>query len=224
MWQSRLVANVLQQAPVEQDISGHISGSLAPENLLQIYRHNYFSRMQEALQATFRKTEAMLGSAFFKQVSHDFILAKPYQEASLLNFGAIFSAYLKDTPQLSQLAYVADLAALEWAMEEVYNAQRRLSYESVRLNPAMKLVASDYALLDIWQYTGTESAELDVCHQAQWVLVVWVQGDIRLQAFDQQQGELLQAIMLTDYEEQQLAFSQLPKTTTNWLLNIGVLV
>ncbi|MDC9719921.1 MAG: DNA-binding domain-containing protein [Gammaproteobacteria bacterium] len=228
MWQSRLVTSLLQQATLEQKLNKSISGSLAAESLLQIYRNNYFNCMQEALQATFKKTELMLGSEFFHYIGHEFILNKPFQETSLLHFGSEFSDYLATNDAMANLQYVADLAALEWAMEEIYNTQtpRLDKGDGYHLNSALQLVSSKFALFDIWQYVSAldDQQGLDVAHAAQWVLVTWVDGDIRLQSFDVEQGKLLQAILEANLPEQQLALSQLPATTTNWLLTIGVLV
>jgi len=225
MWQTRLVANLLQQAAPEHKVHQDISGSLAAESLLQIYRNNYFSCMLAALQSTFNKTEVMLGDEFFHHIGHEFILREPYQQASLLNFGATFAHYLAHSDSLANLPYVADLAALEWAMEEVCNMQEPIILgkgDEHRVNPVLRLVPSKFALFDIWQYTGV--GQLDVTHQAQWVLVSWVCGDIRLQSFTAEQGYLLQAILDASMAEQKLALSQLPEPTSNWLLAIGLLV
>ena len=231
MWQSRLVASLLQQDTPQQEVHKSISGSLEPARLLQIYRNNYFSNMQEALQATFKQTKIMLGSDYFHHISHQFILNEPFQEASLLHFGAAFADNIAASDAMVNLKYVADLAALEWAMEVVYNThQPRLDTgKTWRINPALQIVASDYALFDIWQYSRQQDgqqitqAAFDVSHQAQWVLVSWVDGDIYLQSFNVEQGSLLRAILAASLQEQQLTLSQLPATTSQWLVTIGVL-
>jgi hypothetical protein len=88
---------------------------------------------------------------------------------NLHDYGAAFPVFLAAHPALGGLSYLADVARLEWLMQEVYHAANapgldraeiaalaavpadRYGDLRLRLDPAARLLRSDFPVLRIWQ-------------------------------------------------------------------------
>lgn len=153
----------------------HIRGSaLSPSKRLAIYRHNVVSNLTGALADVFPVVKRIVGDAFFQHAAEQYIVATPSRSGDLNQFGRAWPAFLIDYPYARELAYLADVARLEWAWHECFHAADAPPFEVTRLatipadahgalrfklHPAIRLVASPYPLLRIWQvnqpdYTG----------------------------------------------------------------------
>ncbi|HEY5716214.1 MAG TPA: DNA-binding domain-containing protein [Psychromonas sp.] len=92
----------------------HFTGN----ELLQVYRNNFVMGITEALSATYQHTLALVGEEFFNAVARQFIISQPPKENNLISYGSGFSEYLQSLEQLTNLPYVAEMAAFEWLLEE----------------------------------------------------------------------------------------------------------
>jgi len=141
-------------------------GGLTPERRLEIYRHNVMHNLRGALRDIFPVTERIVGEAFFLHAADRFIRETPSRSGDLNRFGAEWPAFLAEYPHAVELSYLADVARLEWAWHECFHAAdadaldlSRLadvppeehSALKFRLHPAVRLMASAYPLLRIWQ-------------------------------------------------------------------------
>lgn len=93
------------------------NGKSTAAEQLDIYRHAYFSRLEQALAHDFPVTEAVLGKRAFAQSAADYVLNQPSRSPSLRHLGSGFSSWLGQykTPALSELA------AIEWAALNVFD-------------------------------------------------------------------------------------------------------
>lgn len=104
------------------------SGSLTPEDRLDIYARGYRARLLECLKAEFPALRALVGDPVFALFAHGYITAHPPQSYSLFDLGAGFPDYLQDTrprplgPPGSLDALPAALARLERARQETRHA------------------------------------------------------------------------------------------------------
>lgn len=163
------------------DFCRHIrANGLPPERRLQIYRNNTFASLTEALRQTYPVTQRLVGEGFFRYAAAQYISQYPSVSGDLHDFGGSFPDFLKGFEPASSLAYLPDLAELEWACDRVFYQADHLPLDTValagvpegsqgalkfELHPACRLLASDYPLLRIWQvnqenYRGDPSVDL----------------------------------------------------------------
>jgi hypothetical protein len=131
-----------------------------------IYRRNLFANLGGALAAAYPVVERLVGVSFFREAARRYILAHPSASGDLGEYGDRFARFLADYPHAAALAYLPDVARLEWACHECYGAadapaldlgslarvpeadQARIRFE---LHPAVRLVRSEHPVAAIWQ-------------------------------------------------------------------------
>ena len=119
---------------------------LSAEARVDIYANMYFYRILDALKEDFPATLAVLGADNFHNLVTGYLLEYPPTEASISNCGSHLANYLRDHPMREGAPFVADLAKLERAIVEVFQASDApaLNRDSLRAIapdewPAMKL-------------------------------------------------------------------------------------
>lgn len=130
-----------------------------------IYRRNLFANLGGALAATYPVVERLVGVSFFREAARRYILAHPSVSGDLGDYGAGFARFLEDYPHAATLAYLPDVARLEWACHECYGSadaqpldfgslanvpaadQARIRFE---LHPAVRLVRSEHPVAALW--------------------------------------------------------------------------
>jgi len=89
---------------------------------LKIYRNNILGSLTKAMQATYPLIEKLTGEEFATGLMRSFVLESPPQEACLARYGAGLDAFIETFSPAKDLPYLADVARLEWAMNEAYYA------------------------------------------------------------------------------------------------------
>jgi hypothetical protein len=102
----------------ESDKAEHfiVGEGLAPGERLNIYRNNFLASLTSALRISFPAVHRLVGAEFFDGAAQCFIEAEPPQSANLYLYGAGFADFLRRFPPAASLAYLADVARLEWAV------------------------------------------------------------------------------------------------------------
>jgi hypothetical protein len=136
---------------------------------IDIYRNAIFANYRRALQASFPVVARLVGTPFFDAAVDAFVRARPSTRGDLNVYGSDFGDFLSAYPDATELPYLADIARLEWAVDEAQRAAdslhapadivaalaaiapERLSDVRLRLAPSVRLVASTYPILRIWQ-------------------------------------------------------------------------
>ncbi|MFM9835841.1 MAG: DUF2063 domain-containing protein [Methylophilaceae bacterium] len=133
---------------------------------LEIYRHNVFHNYREALRATYPVVARLVGEQFFKFAADQYIRAYPSKSGDLNSYGADFVQFLETFSQAQSLPYLADVARLEWLVEEVFHAAEHAPLDiatftrvapdqygdlKFQLHPACRLIKSKFPLAKIWQ-------------------------------------------------------------------------
>lgn len=171
---------------------------ISPEGRIGIYRNNTFVSLKEALLSTFEITAKLVSIEFFRYLADEYIKAQPPQKGCLLYYGETFPNFIASFEPLADHPYLADLARLEWLMQESINAgdaeainpealaniqPEGLSELHLNLMPATKLLASPYPIFSIWQDVqengGQGLAELDM-DQPQQLLITRPEFDIKI--------------------------------------------
>ncbi|MBL8522530.1 MAG: putative DNA-binding domain-containing protein [Betaproteobacteria bacterium] len=142
------------------------AGALTPARRLEIYRHNVMTNLRGALRDIYPVVERIVGEAFFQHAADRFIAETPSRSGDLNRFGAEWPDFLSTYPHAVELPYLSDVARLEWVWHECFHAADADALDLARLadvppddhaglrfrlHPAVRLVASAYPLLRIWE-------------------------------------------------------------------------
>src|SRR5258706_7278728 len=102
----------------ESDEAVHfiVGEGIAASERLNIYRNTFLASLTSALRISFPAVHRLVGAEFFDGAAQCFIEAEPPQSANLYLYGAGFAHFLARFPPAASLAYLADVARLEWAV------------------------------------------------------------------------------------------------------------
>jgi hypothetical protein len=143
----------------------------AAEERFGIHRNNLFASLTTVLRDTFPAVCRLVDERFFAYAAHEFIRRYPPSRAVLAHYGADFAAFLRDFPPCRDLAYLADVAALEWLMARAARAAEAeplsaaalagIAAEdtprlSLALHPALGFLASPFPVARIWRANRAE--------------------------------------------------------------------
>lgn len=92
------------------------------ETLFGVYRNAYVLRLIEILQGDFTQLHSYLGDDGFEKVARAYIAAHPSRVRSARWFGAHLSEFLAGTKPFDRRPVLADLAALEIALNSAFDA------------------------------------------------------------------------------------------------------
>jgi len=160
-------------APSDPVLAGLFTGNAAvlPERL-KIYRNNVMGNLTAALRATYPLVEKLTGAEFTLGLFRAFILKHPPREARLDRYGAELGGFIEDFVAAQGVPALADLARLEWAMNESYYAPddnpfhpdslRNVAHEQLAdlvlpLRLSVRLLASRWPLLAIRDFCLKEN-------------------------------------------------------------------
>lgn len=153
-------------------------GAVSPRE--QIYRNNVFISLTGALADVYPAVKRLVGEPFFNQLARRYLRVHPSRSGNLHDFGGRLAELLRGLTEISNLPYLPDVAALEWALHEVFHAgdatasesNRLCEYSQVPVHPAVRLVASRYPVLTIWQANQAEDPGLvDLDAGGDWLIV-----------------------------------------------------
>lgn len=144
-----------QEAYAEYDLATAIA----------IYRNNYRGNLHDALAGAYPVVEQLVGKAFFRMMTRHFIEQQLSCSGNLHHYGAEMSAFIANFSPAQGLAYLPDVAALEWACHRAYFAADAAALDLNRLSqispedypdlilsthPACHVVRSRYPISAIW--------------------------------------------------------------------------
>jgi hypothetical protein len=96
--------------------------ALDADHRLAIYADMYFWRLRGVLAEDFEKTAAVLGDETFMAAARAYLEAHPSEHPSVRHVGRRFAEHLAARLPAGASPWAADLAALEWARVEVFDA------------------------------------------------------------------------------------------------------
>ena len=91
--------------------------------LLDVYRNGYVLRLIEFLTNDYEKLHTYLGDDQFDTVARSFIAANPSTTPNARWYGAKLPGYLRDCEQFRGTLVLSELAGLERALNNVFDAQ-----------------------------------------------------------------------------------------------------
>lgn len=90
--------------------------------LFGVYRHAYGSRLVEAMRNDHELLHRFLGDEMFDEMGHAYVKARPSEHPNLRWFSQGLPDFLKTTAPYSNHPVLADLAALERALNDAFDA------------------------------------------------------------------------------------------------------
>jgi hypothetical protein len=87
-----------------------------PADRLDVYRNTFVHTLTRALRLCFPATARLVGADFFEGAAHVFISAHPPRAAWLDQYGGEFPDFLRSFPPAVSIAYLGDVAELDWAV------------------------------------------------------------------------------------------------------------
>jgi hypothetical protein len=132
-----------------------------------VYRNNVMVSLIEALSDGFPATARLVGEENFNQIARQFVATHAPRSPLMFLYGDTFSAFLAGIEPLAHLAWLPDVARLEWALREAYHAADAdpiapetlqsltpQAFMSARFGfaPAVRLLRSDFPVTQIRDY------------------------------------------------------------------------
>lgn len=163
----KLFANALFDVTAEPQVLPVFKGDAhVVEQRFALYRGNLTATWDKTLSAAYPVLKALVGEEFFGGLTRAYGKAYPSQLGDLNRFGAQFAEFLMAFPHVSDYPYFPDMARLEWALHRahyadsasVFNpadiaqlAPERLDDVRLLMHPALSLIESDWAIVQLWQ-------------------------------------------------------------------------
>lgn len=97
-------------------------GRLSAVERLDIYANMYFFRIRDTISEDFAAVGAVVGAANFHNLITDYLVAHPPSHFSLRYAGAHLCDFLSEHALSRRWPYLADLARLEWAIVDAFDA------------------------------------------------------------------------------------------------------
>jgi len=165
-------------------------GGIASADRLQIHRNTMLTALGNALALTYPAVEALVGAEFFAQTAREFVQSFPPRAALLTVYGGEFPAFLGAHHLLDGLPYLADVARLEWAVEQAAHApiddeaaplaDIDLGGTRLALIPSLRLLQVGYRAESIWRAVldnDGDALSLIDTGPATAMLAIWRSGD-----------------------------------------------
>jgi len=151
-------------------------GVVATTERFNIYRNNVAVSLSEALGQTFPVVKVLVGEEFFAGMTQVYVQQNKPTSPLLMEYGDTFSDFVETFPPAASIAYLADVAALEFAWLRAYHAadadpvaidvlatvpEDTLDTITFRMHPSLILMSSDWPVASIW-HAHQESAAPDL--------------------------------------------------------------
>jgi hypothetical protein len=198
-WQRQFL-DALYDADARGPTAAVLGNGLEPDARLRIYRHSSEAIHTGTLRITYPAVLALVGEDYFDQAARGYRHAHPSRSGNLQAFGAGFAGYLEMLPDMRELAYLPDVARLEWlrqesalaadaetagpdiAIDDLLDSDALLR---VALHPSIRLLAGAHPVLTIWRYAMQPTPERLVLDGEGEHVVLWREaGEVAMAAVD----------------------------------------
>lgn len=172
----REMRDALLGGPVERLGAVIAADGIGIEPRLDIYRHHVFTSLTAALAATYPVVCRLVDARFFAYAADAYIRRHPPTGPCLFEYGAELAAFLADFPASRHLAYLPDVARLEWALNVAEHAedaaplgaaalggldQARLGGLRLAFDPSLQLLKSPWPIDRIWRANQAQAGAED---------------------------------------------------------------
>ncbi len=176
-----------------------------------VYRNNVVVGLIETLRETYSAVEKIVGEGFFKIMAGGYAVVQPPLSPILLNYGTSFPDFIEKFEPASSLSYLADVARIERAWAESYNAAEAMPLDPAELtelapdqfseirfvmHPSLRIVRSKLPALTIWQMNSKdgEPGPVDLESGGQDILVLRPDAEVEVRLMSVGSAEFLMAL------------------------------
>lgn len=125
--------------------------------LLGVYRNAYVLRLQDILADDYEKLAALLGDDGFAEMARAYIKAEPSHTTSARWYGSRLPDFLKSAPGYRDRPVLAELAALERALNDAFDAAEA---EPLSLADLARVSPHDWAALAFTPHPAVRRLDL----------------------------------------------------------------
>jgi hypothetical protein len=222
-----------------------VGDGLDPEARVQVYRNNVRAMFEGALARTYPVLRRRVGDGYFSGLASAYRKAHPSRSGDLHWVGRSFPAWLGTHLAGTEYAWLADLARLEWACEEVLVTGEATPLEPAALTqvepddlgdarlvmqPGVRMVESGYPVWSVWRENQPDApgAPVDFSIGPQWVVVACVDGGLVLHSVPQDHFRFVASLaagatLALAVDESGISIEQLP-ALLGWLFNERLVV
>ena len=175
-----------------------------PADRFDIYRNTVVVALTKALQLNYPAVRRLVGAEFFDGAAQLFIAEHPPGTAYLDRYGAEFPEFVRNFAPANSLAYIADVARLEWAVSCAIHAPDMPPLDLQRLaslapddrsrvrfvaHPSVRVLRANYPVDRIWRavLAGDDAAlsTLDVDEGPVFLLVERRETGVEVERLDE---------------------------------------
>ncbi|MBV9724476.1 MAG: putative DNA-binding domain-containing protein, partial [Gammaproteobacteria bacterium] len=174
------------------------AAGIRPELRLGIYRNNLQEGFAKTLALEFPVMQRLVGEDYFRQLALSFLAHHPSRSGDLHHVGAPFAGFLREQFADTPYRYFADVAALEWALQECLVAEDDAAidphalqtvppraYPRLRLalRRAARLLESPFPIVRIWEANQPEAepvGTIDLAAGPEFALAHRIAGSARI--------------------------------------------
>jgi Putative DNA-binding domain len=170
-------------------------GELDSTARIDTYRQSIQATFINCLKDTYPICEKIVGEQFFVAMAEAYIKQYPSHSENLNDYGDLFPDFIRNFKPAESLAYLGDVARLEWARQSAYYAEDAdfgdfgalaqltdQQQSKVRLiaSQSASLIESDYPLLAIWNFAQEETQDETVNLQQGGVKLIVFRDDLHV--------------------------------------------
>jgi hypothetical protein len=185
---------------------------IAPEHALSVYANNARTNFIESLMSSYPAIRRLVGEDYFLQAARAFHARHPSRSGDLQPAGTRFPEYLSELHGDDEFRYLGEVARLEWLVQETLLAAdhgpldlAKLAavaaggYDDLRfhLHPSVRLFASEFPCLSIWEAnvgSGAEPEPIDLGAGPDRALLVRNRGQLTCHRLSLGELEFLQSV------------------------------
>ncbi|WP_326941982.1 MNIO family bufferin maturase [Actimicrobium sp. GrIS 1.19] len=184
------MANALFDLSAQTDVLPMFKGDQAlAAQRLALYRGNLGATWDKTLSGAYPVIQALVGEEFFAALARAFGMAHPSTDGDLNRYGERFADFLASFRHVAEYPYFPDVARCEWALHRAHHEAGAAplvsaelasltpeQFDQVRftIHPACTLIASEWAVVDIWlaHQTGEDAAMPELLAQNNYAVTV----------------------------------------------------
>jgi hypothetical protein len=199
--QLQLVANLLDPAAASA-AAFVVETAIPARERIGFYRNNVMSNFRETLRAVHPVIERLVGTHFFDRAADAYLRAHPSTSGDLNLYSEHFADFVETWTPAGELPYLADVARLEWCIEQSFHAADRASLTvqdlaavpaerqaelTFELHPSCHLLASTWPIQHIWQANqpgASEDIAIDLTEGGVFLLARRHQHEVVIETLD----------------------------------------
>jgi len=215
-----------------------MDAEIEPADGLAFYRGSVEANWRAALASAYPVAERLVGPAFFGEAARQYGRSHPSTSGDLHRFGESFGAFLRSYPPAASLAYLPDVAGLEWAIHECAHAEDAKAFDFqalaaipdsehgrlvARMSPGTRCLGSAHPIVAIHEANRPDRDGVpDRLEGPDHVLVRRQGSDVLVERIDDRAWDFLHALAAgEDLEHASAALeaqaSRMPELLAGWI-------